>query len=67
MGLAYGAATVRFSNSDGVERSTKVGTASLFEAARRRWAKFKSKDETFDESFLTEEFVIESHKVSKNL
>ena len=41
--------TVRFSNSHGVERSAEVEAASVFEAACRRWAKFKSSDETFDE------------------
>ncbi len=57
--------TVRFSNSHGVERSAEVEASSLFEAACRGWAKFKSSDETFDESYRTEEFVIEVHEPPK--
>jgi hypothetical protein len=56
---------VRFSNSHGVERSTEVEASSLFEAACRGWAKFKSSDETFDESYRSEEFVIEVHETPK--
>jgi hypothetical protein len=37
----------------------------VFEAACRGWAKFKSSDETFDESFRTEEFIIEVLEVPK--
>ncbi len=51
--------TVRFSNAYGVERTTEVEASSVFEAACRGWAKFKSSDETFDESYRTEEFMIE--------
>jgi hypothetical protein len=57
--------TVRFSNSCGVERSTEVEAASVFEAACRGWAKFKSSDETFDESYRTDEFIIEVHEAPK--
>jgi len=57
--------TVGFSNAHGVERSTEVEAASLFEAACRGWAKFKSSDETFDESYRTEEFIIEVHEAQK--
>src|SRR5260370_25359521 len=57
--------TVRFSNGRGVERSTEVEASSLFEAACRGWAKFKSSDETFDESFRTEEFIIGVHEAPK--
>ncbi len=57
--------TVRFSNSYGVERSTEVEAASVFEAACRGWSKFKSSDETFDESYRTDEFIIEVHEAPK--
>jgi hypothetical protein len=56
---------VRFSNAHGLEHSTEVEASSLFEAACRGWAKFKSSDETFDESYRTEEFIIEVHEVRK--
>ena len=56
---------VRFSNGLGVERCTEVEASSLFEAACRAWAKFKSSDETFDESFRTEEFIVEVHETPK--
>jgi hypothetical protein len=57
--------TVRFVNSFGVERSTEVEASSLFEAACRGWAKFKSSVETFDESYRTEQFIIELHEAPK--
>src|SRR5712692_10436475 len=57
--------TVRFSNTHGVERSTEVEATSVFEAACRGWAKFKSSDETFDESYRTDEFIIEVHEAPK--
>ena len=57
--------TVRFSNGQGVERLTDVEASSVFEAACRGWAKFKSSDETFDESFRAEEFIIEVHEPPK--
>jgi len=56
---------VRFSNGHGIERSTEVEAASLFEAACRGWAKFKSSDETYDESYRTEEFIVEVHEAPK--
>jgi len=37
----------------------------VFEAACRAWAKFKSSDETLDESFRTEEFIVEVHETPK--
>ena len=57
--------TVHFSNGQGVERLTEVEASSVFEAACRGWAKFKSSDETFDESFRAEEFIIEVHEPPK--
>ena len=56
---------VRFFSSHGVERSAEVEAASVFEAACRGWAKFKSSDETFDESYRTEEFIIEINETAK--
>ena len=56
---------VRFSNCHGVERTAEVEASSVFEAACRGWAKFKSSDETFDESYRTEEFAIEVHEAPK--
>jgi hypothetical protein len=57
--------TVRFSNAHGVKRSTEVEASSVFEAACRGWAKFKSSEETFDESHRTEQFTIEVHEAQK--
>jgi len=57
--------TVHFSNGQGVERLTEVDASSVFEAACRAWAKFKLSDETFDESFRAEEFIIEVHEPLK--
>jgi len=57
--------TVHFSNGQGVERLTDVEASSVFEAACRGWAKFKASDETFEDSFQTEEFIIEVHEASK--
>jgi hypothetical protein len=58
---------LHFSNSHGFERSTKVEASSVFEGACREWAKFKSSSETFDESFRTEEFIIEVHEAAKTV
>jgi|GEM_PF-2983216 len=57
---------VRFRNNHGVERSAEVEASSLFEAICRGWAKFKSSDETFDESYRAEEFIVEVHEASKS-
>jgi hypothetical protein len=57
--------TVRFSNANGIQRSTEVEASSLFEAACRGWAKFKSSDDTFDESYRTEEFIIEVYEAPR--
>jgi hypothetical protein len=57
--------TVRFANVHGVDRSTEVDASSLFEAACRGWAKFKTSDETFDESYRSEEFIIEVGEAPK--
>ena len=56
---------VRFSNGRGVERSAEVEASYVFEAACRAWAKFKSSDETFDESYRTDQFFVEVHEPPK--
>ena len=57
--------TVRFSDRKGVEHSTEVQAASLFEAACRAWANFKSVEATEEESYKTKEFVVEVHQDPK--
>jgi hypothetical protein len=52
-------------NGEGIERSTDVEASSVFEAACRGWAKFKSSDETFDESYRSEEFIVEVREAPK--
>jgi hypothetical protein len=51
--------TIRFSDRQGIEHSTQVEAASLFEAACRAWAIFKSSEQTKEESYKTEEFIVE--------
>lgn len=57
--------TVRFSDRRGFEHSTDVQAASVYEAACRAWANFKSVEETEEESFKTKEFVVEVHQDPK--
>lgn len=57
--------TVRFFDRRGVEHSTEVRAASLFEAACRAWANFKSSEETDEESFKTKGFIVEVHQDPK--
>jgi hypothetical protein len=59
------ACTVRFRDRRGVEHSTEVQAASVYEAACRAWAVFKSAKETEEESFKTEEFIVEVHEEPK--
>lgn len=59
------ACTVRFRDRKGVERSTKVQAASVYEAACRAWANFKACAETEEESYRTKEFVVEVHQEPK--
>jgi hypothetical protein len=59
------ACTVRFSDRKGFEHSTEVKAASVYEAACRAWANFKSANETEEESFKTKEFVVEVHQDPK--
>ena len=51
--------TVRFSDRKGFEHSTEVQAASVYEAACRAWAKFRSDAETEEESFKASEFIVE--------
>jgi hypothetical protein len=53
------ACTVRFSDRQGIEHSTEVRAASVYEAACRAWAIFKSSEQTLEESYKTEEFIVE--------
>lgn len=59
------ACTVRFRDRKGVERSTEVRAASVYEAACRAWANFKARAETEEESYKTTEFVVEVHQEPK--
>jgi hypothetical protein len=54
--------TVRFSDRKGFEHSTEVQATSVYEAACRAWANFKSVEETEEESFKTKEFIVEVHQ-----
>lgn len=56
------ACTVRFRDRRGVEHSTEVRAASLYEAACRAWAIFKTVEETDEESHKAEEFIVELHE-----
>lgn len=53
------ACTVRFRDRRGVEHRTEVRAASVYEAACRAWANFKSSERTEEESYKTEEFIVE--------
>ena len=53
------ACTVRFRDRRGVEHSTEVRAASVYEAACRAWAAFKSSEQTEEESYKTEKFIVE--------
>jgi hypothetical protein len=59
------ACTVQFSDRQGIEHSTEVRAASVYEAACRAWASFKSAEGTEEESYKTKEFVIEVHQDPK--
>jgi hypothetical protein len=57
--------TVSFRDRKGVNHSAEVQAASVYEAACRAWANFKSAEETEEESFKTEEFIVEVHEEPK--
>jgi hypothetical protein len=59
------ACTVRFSDCKGIEHSTEVRAASVYEAACRAWANFKSIVETEEESYKAKRFIIEVHQDPK--
>jgi hypothetical protein len=42
-----------------------VQASSVYEAACRAWAKFKCSEETEEESYKTEEFIVEVHEEPK--
>jgi hypothetical protein len=53
------ACTVSFRDRRGFKHSTEVRASSVYEAACRAWARFKSSGETEEESYKTEEFIVE--------
>ena len=57
--------TVKFTDRRGFEHSAEVRAASVYEAACRAWAIFKSSKETEDESYRTEKFIVEVHEEPK--
>ena len=57
--------TVRFFDRRGIERSTEVQAASLYDAACRAWSNFKAVEEIEEESFKTKEFIVEVHQDPK--
>jgi hypothetical protein len=59
------ACTVRFRDRRGVEHSTEVRASSVYEAACRAWATFKSSEQTEEESYKTEEFIVELREEPK--
>ena len=59
------ACTVQFRDRRGVDHSTEVRASSVYEAACRAWAKFKSAPETEEESYKAEEFVVQMHEEAK--
>jgi hypothetical protein len=52
--------TVRFVDRQNKVHSVQVQAATVYEAACRAWSKFKLNDETFEESYKTEEFIVET-------
>lgn len=62
------ACTVRFVDRQNKQHLVTVEAGTLYEAACRAWSKFKLNDETFEESYKTEEFTVEvadkTHRVN---
>jgi hypothetical protein len=52
--------TVRFTDRQQTEHSVTVEAATVYEAACRGWSKFKLNDQTSEESYKTEEFIVEA-------
>jgi hypothetical protein len=52
--------TVRFTDRQNKQHSVAVEAGTMYEAACRAWSKFKLNDETFEESYKTEEFMVEA-------
>ena len=59
------ACTVKFTDRRGVEQAVEVRASSVYEAACRAWAIFKSSEATEEESYKTEKFVVEVHEEPK--
>jgi hypothetical protein len=59
------ACKVWFRDRRGREHSAEVRAASVYEAACRAWAIFKSKPETEEESYKTDEFIVEMNEEPK--
>jgi hypothetical protein len=59
------ACTVRFRDRRGVEHSTEVRASSVYGAASRAWANFKSSEQTEEESYKVEEFVVDLWEESR--
>jgi hypothetical protein len=51
---------VRFFDQQKLEHCVQVEAATLYEAACRGWSKFKLNNETSEESYKTEEFIVEA-------
>ena len=56
---------VSFRDRSGVKHSTEVQACSVYEATCRAWAIFKSAPETEEESYKTDEFIVEVHDEPK--
>jgi hypothetical protein len=54
------ACMVRFVDRQNKQHSVTVQAVTVYEAACRAWSKFRLDDETFEESYKTEEFIIET-------
>ncbi len=59
------ACTVQFRDRRGVEHKTEVRASSVYEAACRAWAIFKSSEQTEEESYKAEEFVVDLWEESR--
>jgi hypothetical protein len=52
--------TVRFVDRQNKQHTVRVQAGTLYEAACRAWSKFNLDDETSEESYKTEEFIVEA-------
>jgi|SRR5271170_6857046 len=51
---------VRFTDRQNKEHSVAVEAATLYEAACRAWTKFRLDEAIYEESYKTEEFIVEA-------